>query len=45
MGNSWDRRDAETDPAFEAFAMYLEHGSLRAAWRQQGGNKAATQRP
>ena len=34
----WDRRATETDPAFEAFALYLEHGSLRNAWRQRSGN-------
>ena len=41
----WDRRATETDPAFEAFALYLEHGSLRDAWRQRSGNEAATAAP
>ena len=36
-----DRRAAETDPAFLAFAAYLEHGSLRDAWRQRSGNDQA----
>ena len=33
----WDRRAAESDPAFEAFAAYLDTGSLRDAWRQRSG--------
>ena len=27
----WDRLTAESDPAFEAFAAYLDTGSLRDA--------------
>ena len=29
----WDRLTAESDPAFEAFAAYLDTGSLRDAYR------------
>ena len=41
----WDRRAAESDPAFEAFAAYLDTGSLRDAWRQQTGKDGAKQAP
>ena len=41
----WDRRAAESDPAFEAFAAYLETGSLRDAWRQRSGKAQATAAP
>ena len=41
----WDRLPTETDPAFEAFALYLEHGSLMASWRQHSGNKKAINVP
>ena len=38
----WDRLTAESDPAFEAFAAYLDTGSLRdavpATIRQRKGN-------
>ena len=37
----WDRRADESDPAFEAFALYLETGSLRDAYRQRSGNGRA----
>ena len=40
----WDRR-AESDPAFEAFAAYLETGSLRDAYRQRSGKAQATAAP
>ena len=38
----WDRLTAESDPAFEAFAAYLDTGSLRDAYRQRSGNEKAT---
>ena len=38
----WDRRTAESDPAFEAFAAYLDTGSRRDAYRQRSGNEKAT---
>ena len=41
----WDRRAAESDPAFEAFAAYLDTGSLRDAWRQRSGKDKATAVP
>ena len=41
----WDRRAAESDPAFEAFATYLDTGSLRDAWRQRSGKAKATAVP
>ena len=41
----WDRRAAESDPAFEAFAAYLETGSLRDAYQQQTGKEGAKQAP
>ena len=41
----WDRRAAESDPAFEAFAAYLEPGSLRDAYRQRSGKAQATAAP
>ena len=41
MKNSWDRLDNETDPAFEAFAAYLDTGSLRDAYRQRSGKASA----
>ena len=41
----WNRRATETDPAFEAFALYLEHGSLRDAYRQRSGKAQATAAP
>ena len=31
----WDRRADERDRAYEAFAAYLETGSLRDAYRQR----------
>ena len=40
----WDRRAAESDPAFEACAAYLDTGSLRDAYRQRSGNDPATKR-
>ena len=41
----WDRLTAESDPAFEAFAAYLDTGSLRDAYRQRSGNEKATSPP
>ena len=41
----WDRLTAESDPAFEAFAAYIETGSLRDAYRQRSGNEKATSPP
>ena len=41
----WDRRAAESDPAYEAFAAYLEAGSLRDAYRQRSGKAQATSAP
>ena len=41
----WDRRTTESDPAYEAFAAYLETGSLRDAYRQRSGNEKATSHP
>ncbi len=41
----WDRRAAESDPAFEAFAAYLDTGSLRDAYRQQEGKDGAKHAP
>ena len=38
----WDRLTTESDPAYEAFAAYLETGSLRDAYRQRSGNEKAT---
>ena len=37
----WDRRTPESDPAYEAFAAYLDTGSLRDAYRQRSGNEKA----
>ena len=37
----WDRLTAESDPAFEAFAAYLDTGSLRDAYRQRSGKARA----
>ena len=41
MNNSWARLDNETDAAFSAFNAYLEHGSLRDAYRQLSGKASA----
>ena len=41
----WDRLTTESDPAFEAFAAYLETGSLRDAYRQRSGKAQATAAP
>ena len=41
----WDRLTAESDPAFEAFAAYLDTGSLRDAYRQRSGKAQATAAP
>ena len=41
----WDRLPAESDPAFEAFAAYLDTGSLRDAYRQRSGKAQATAAP
>ena len=41
----WDRRAAESDPAYEAFAAYLETGSLLDAYRQRSGKAQATPAP
>ena len=40
----WDRLTAESDPAFEAFAAYLDTGSLRDAYRQRSGNAVPSSR-
>ena len=37
----WDRLTTESDPAYEAFAAYLDTGSLRDAYRQRSGNEKA----
>ena len=42
---AWDRLTTESDPAFEAFAAYLETGSLRDAYRQRSGKAQATAAP
>ena len=31
----WDRLTPDSDPAYEAFAAYLDTGSLRDAYRQR----------
>ena len=36
----WDRLTPDSDPAYEAFAAYLDTGSLRDAYRQRSGNEA-----
>ena len=41
----WDRRADESDPAYEAFAAYLETGSLLDAYRQRSGKAQATPAP
>ena len=41
----WDRLTTESDPAYEAFAAYLETGSLRDAYRQRSGKAQATAAP
>ena len=41
----WDRRADESDPAYEAFAAYLDVGSLRDAYRQRSGKAQATSAP
>ena len=41
----WDRRADERDRAYEAFAAYLETGSLRDAYRQRSGKAQATSAP
>ena len=41
----WDRLTAESDPAFEAFATYLDTGSLLDAYRQRSGKAQATAAP
>ena len=43
--NPGDRLTAESDPAFEAFAAYLDTGSLRDAYRQRSGKAQATAAP
>ena len=40
----WDRRAAESDPAYEAFAAYLETGSLLDAYRQRSGKAQGRRR-
>ena len=39
----WEMMDGESVKAFEAFQLYLESDSIRAAYRQQTGNEQATQ--
>ena len=39
------RRADESDPAFVAFAAYLDVGSLRDAYRQRSGKAQATSAP
>ena len=42
----WDRLlTTESDPAYEAFAAYLETGSLRDAYRQRSDPATKRQRP
>ena len=41
----WNRRADERDRAYEAFAAYLETGSLRDAYRQRSGKAQATAAP
>ena len=41
----WDRIKAESDPAYEAFAAYLETGSILTAYRQRPGKDKATNAP
>ena len=41
----WDRLPAESDPAFEAFAAYLDTGSLRDAYRQRSRQGSGNGRP
>ena len=38
----WDRLTTESDPAYEAFAAYLDTGSLRDAYRHRSGSEKAT---
>ena len=38
----WDRRADESDPAYEAFAAYLDVGSLRDAYRQRSAGGSLT---
>ena len=38
----WDRLTTDSDPAYKAFAAYLDTGSLRDAYRQRSGNEKAT---
>ena len=45
MKNQWDRQPTETLKAFEAFAVYLEHGSLRTAFRKLPGKASARNAP
>ena len=40
----WDRLTTESDPAYEAFAAYLDTGSLRDAYRQRSGNAVPSSR-
>ena len=41
----WDRLTTESDPAYEAFAAYLDTGSLRDAYRQRRPIVAIASRP
>ena len=41
----WDRLPTETDPAFVAFTLYLEAGSVRSAYGMHKGSKRAANVP
>ena len=41
----WDRLKGESDAAYEAFAAYLETGSILTAYRQRPGKDQATHAP
>ena len=41
----WDSLTTDSAPAYEAFAAYLDTGSLRDAYRQRSGNEKATPSP
>ena len=40
----WDRLTPDSDPAYDAFAAYLDTGSLRDAYRQRSGNVVPSSR-
>ena len=47
MADAWTRRSGESIPAFDAFQLYLQHGSIDAAWRatEQGQTSHAKRAP